>query len=71
MKLIDISSHCKKDALCQCIRFSSVQVSPKIHVFFYIGKRTFCLNTAVHTEHRSILTCDPFQIFCLFPAMKR
>ena len=38
MKLIDISSHRQKDALCQCICFSSVQISSKIHVFLYISK---------------------------------
>lgn len=38
MKLIDISSHRQKDALCQCIFFSSVQISSKIHVFLYISK---------------------------------
>ena len=66
MKLIDISSHRQKDALCQCICLSTIQISSKIHVLFYVSKRTFCLNTAIHTEHRSLLTCDPFQIFCTF-----
>ena len=55
MKLIYISSHCQKDALCQCICLSSVQISPKIHVFFYISKRPFCLNTAIHPDY--LLIC--------------
>ena len=31
-------------------------------------QKTFRLNTAIHPEHCSILTCNPFQIFCTFLA---
>ena len=58
MELIDISSHRQKDALVVRICL------PRYDIFenscpFYVSKRTFCLNTAIHMEHRSLLTCDP------------
>ena len=43
MQLVDVVGNRDQDALCQDIRFATVQVLPEIHVFLYGRKRVFHL----------------------------
>ena len=66
MQLVDISADCKKDALCQYVFLSTVQIPTKIHVLFDVCKGTFRLNAPVHPQLCAIFTDDSFQILLPF-----